>query len=155
MLVIGHGLVTKSCLTLVTPWIIICQAPLSMGFCRQEYWSGLPFSSPEDLPELNSGLLHCQLILYLWILPGKAEKYINHCKVAFRIKHILSSGGKKHWNSIDRCPDLGHTDRIEKISTNRLKFPQGHWLHIFCYSPHLHPVKWWAGNNSQSTCVWN
>ena len=51
MLVVGHGLVAESCLTLVTPWIVTCQAPLSMGFCRQEYWSGLPFSSPEDLPD--------------------------------------------------------------------------------------------------------
>ena len=33
-----------------TPWTIVCQAPLSMGFSRQEYWSGLPFSSSEDLP---------------------------------------------------------------------------------------------------------
>ena len=33
----------------VTPWIIACQAPLSMGFPREEYWSGLPFHSPGDL----------------------------------------------------------------------------------------------------------
>ena len=33
----------------VTPWIIAHQAPLSMGFPRQEYWSGLPFPSPGDL----------------------------------------------------------------------------------------------------------
>ena len=33
-----------------TQWTVSCQAPLSMGFCRQEYWSELPFSSPGDLP---------------------------------------------------------------------------------------------------------
>ena len=33
-----------------TQWTIACQAPLSMGFPRQEYWSGWPFPSPEDLP---------------------------------------------------------------------------------------------------------
>ena len=43
------GLVTKECLTLVTPWTVDQQAPLSMGFPKQEYWSGLPFPSPEDL----------------------------------------------------------------------------------------------------------
>ena len=43
-------LVAKSCPTLVTPWTVACQAPLSMGFPRQEYWSGLPFPSPGDLP---------------------------------------------------------------------------------------------------------
>ena len=39
--------VTKSCPTLF--WTIACQAALTMGFPRQEYWSELPFSSPEDL----------------------------------------------------------------------------------------------------------
>ena len=35
----------------MTPWTVACQAPLSMGFSRQEYWSGLPFPSPGDLPD--------------------------------------------------------------------------------------------------------
>ena len=47
----GGGLVAKLCPTLAIPWIVACQAPLSMGFSRQEYWSGLPFPSPEDLPD--------------------------------------------------------------------------------------------------------
>ena len=33
-----------------TPWTVAYQAPLSMGFSRQEYWSGLPFPSPGHLP---------------------------------------------------------------------------------------------------------
>ena len=33
-----------------TPWTVAHQAPPSMGFSRQEYWSGLPFPSPGDLP---------------------------------------------------------------------------------------------------------
>ena len=36
-----------------TPWTVACQAPLSMGFSRQEYWSGLPFPFPGDLPDLG------------------------------------------------------------------------------------------------------
>ena len=43
------SLVTKLCPTLATPWTVAHQAPLSMGFSRQEYWSGLPFPSPGDL----------------------------------------------------------------------------------------------------------
>ena len=40
-----------SCVWLfVTPWTAAHQAPVSMGFSRQEYWSGLPFPSPGDLP---------------------------------------------------------------------------------------------------------
>ena len=33
------------------PWTVVYQAPPSMEFSRQEYWSGLPFPSPEDLPD--------------------------------------------------------------------------------------------------------
>ena len=50
----GGGVVAKSCPTLVTPWTVACQASLTMGFSRQEYWSGLPFPSPGDLP--NPGI---------------------------------------------------------------------------------------------------
>ena len=35
----------------VTPWTVAYQAPPFMGFSRQEYWSGLPFPSPGDLPD--------------------------------------------------------------------------------------------------------
>ena len=35
----------------VTPWTVAYQAPLSMVLSRQEYWSGLPFPSPRDLPD--------------------------------------------------------------------------------------------------------
>ena len=47
----------------VTPWIVAHQAPLSMGFLRQEYWSGLPFPSPGDLPNpgIKLHLLHWQV----------------------------------------------------------------------------------------------
>ena len=50
----GGGLVAKSCPTLSSPWTVACWAPLSMEFSWQEYWSGLPFPSPGDLP--NPGM---------------------------------------------------------------------------------------------------
>ena len=44
-------LIAQSCLTLLwPPRTLACQAPLSMGFSRQKYWSGLPFPSPGGLP---------------------------------------------------------------------------------------------------------
>ena len=49
-LIYGAGLVAKMCQTFVTPWTVACLALLSMGFSRQEYWTGLPFPSPGDLP---------------------------------------------------------------------------------------------------------
>ena len=42
---VGHNLAIKP-----SPWTVAHQAPLSMGFPRQEYWSGLPFPSPGDIP---------------------------------------------------------------------------------------------------------
>ena len=46
--------VAQSCPTLCDPWTVAHQAPPSMGFSRQEYWSGLPFPFPGDLP--NPGI---------------------------------------------------------------------------------------------------
>ena len=43
--------VAQSCPTLCNRWTVAYQAPPSMGFSRQEYWSGLPFPSPGDLPD--------------------------------------------------------------------------------------------------------
>ena len=48
------SVVAKLYMTLVTPWTVTRQAPLSMGSPRQEYWSGLLFPSPENLP--NPGI---------------------------------------------------------------------------------------------------
>ena len=59
----SHSVVPDSLLTL---GLVVNQASLSMGFSRQEYWSGLPSPSPGDLPnpELNPGLPHCRQTLY-------------------------------------------------------------------------------------------
>ena len=51
MCVGGGSSVAKWCPALATPWTVACQAPLSMGFSKQEYWTGLPFPSPGDLPD--------------------------------------------------------------------------------------------------------
>ena len=62
------SLVANLCPTLATPWTIACQAPLSMGFSRQGYWSGLPFPSLGDLPDPGikpgSPALHANLSIY-------------------------------------------------------------------------------------------
>ena len=48
--VLSHSVVSDS----QTPWTVVHQAPLSLEFSREEYWSGLPFPSPKDLP--NPGI---------------------------------------------------------------------------------------------------
>ena len=70
------GLVTQSCLTLCDPMDCSLQAPLSMGFSRQEYWSGQPFPSPGDVP--NPGIKPMSLALQTDSLllepPGKPDQ---------------------------------------------------------------------------------
>ena len=62
-----------------TPWTVACQAPLSMGFSRQEHWSGLPFPSPGDLP--NPGIKPGSPTLQVDSLPaeppGKKVKLLS------------------------------------------------------------------------------
>ena len=45
------GILQRLCLTLVSPWTVACQVPLSMEFFMQENWSGLPFPPPGNLPD--------------------------------------------------------------------------------------------------------
>ena len=73
--IIGGSLAAKLCLTLVTAWTVACQAPLPMGFSRQEYWSRLPFPSPGEIfltQESNPGLLNCRQTLYCLSHQGRS-----------------------------------------------------------------------------------
>ena len=86
MLTFGHGSLTiyacmlshLSCFWLcVILWTVACQAPLSMGFSRQEHWSGLPCLPPGDLPDPGTEsmplqLLHWQAGSLPLVPPGKS-----------------------------------------------------------------------------------
>ena len=70
---------------LVTPWTVACQAPLFLGFSKEEYWSGLPFPSPVDLPDPGiepvsfvSPTLEKQI---LGRTPGRTAKWDSDSKV--------------------------------------------------------------------------
>ena len=60
-----------------TPWTVAYQAPPSMGFSRQEYWSGLPFPSPRDLPNprIKPGSSTLQADALPSEPPGKSKRY--------------------------------------------------------------------------------
>ena len=71
----------------MTPWTVACQIPLSMGFRRQKYWSGLPVPTPRDLP--NPGIEPASLASptlagrFFFLTTGTTweESYVNlvHC----------------------------------------------------------------------------
>ena len=72
MLQFNHQVMSDSFMIL---WSIACQAPLSMGFSREEYWSGLPFPTPGDLPNLGTELTFPTLAGRFFITepPGKVK----------------------------------------------------------------------------------
>ena len=69
----------------VTPWTVALQAPLSMEFSRQKYWSGLPFPSPGHLPNpgIKSGSPALQANSLPSESPGKPLHYLVSCKCKF------------------------------------------------------------------------
>ena len=69
--------------TFATPWTVAHQAPLSMGFSRQEYWIGLPFPSPGDLPDtgIKSESSALQVDLY----------HLSHREVIKSILHLFNN----------------------------------------------------------------
>ena len=76
-----------------TPWVVARQAPLSRGFSRQEYWSGLPFPSPGAVPSpgikpgspalqadsVPTGLLTPRQVLFLFVNPSEEKAGLNSC----------------------------------------------------------------------------
>ena len=90
----GGGFIAQSCLTLAALWTAAHQPPLSMGFSRQEYWSGLPFPSPGDLPDpgikpRSPALQADSLPTELWgkptneKLPHSTENSAQYCVMAY------------------------------------------------------------------------
>ena len=69
-----------SCICFVTPWTVAHQAPLSMGFPRQEYWSGLPFPIPGDL--LDPGIKPASPVLQADSLPLSHQEATGEVQTA-------------------------------------------------------------------------
>ena len=75
----SHSVVSDS----VIPWTVVHQAPPSMGFSRQEYWSGVPFPSPGDLPDPGTepGSPALQADALLSEPPGKSTEWYLNCEL--------------------------------------------------------------------------
>ena len=93
--------VAKLCLTLCNPWTVAHQPPLSMGFSRQEYWSGLPFPSPEDFPHpgmepafpaLIGGFFTTESPLCIWQLQHEGREGQHTDITSFQVATLWRSG---------------------------------------------------------------
>ena len=96
-------LVINSCLTFANPWTVAHQAPLSMGFFRQEYWSGFPCLPPGDLPNpgtepmsLTSPALAGKFFTTSTTWEGLFAHYFIHNMCPHAVDHLLSRGRSRH-----------------------------------------------------------
>ena len=89
--------VAQSCL-FETPWTVACQVPLSMGFSKQEYGSGLPFLPPGDLP--GPGIEAASLAwaggLFTTVPPGKPLSLLQRAFNDFTCWHLPLDQDPQH-----------------------------------------------------------
>ena len=87
----GGGLVAKSCRTLAILWTVAYQAPLSMGFSRQEHWGDLPFPPPGDLldPGIKPGSPALQADSLPTELPGKPKVSCRNPGMSYTIRYWI------------------------------------------------------------------
>ena len=98
------------------------QASLSMGFCKQEYWSGLPFPSPGDLP--NAGIEPRSPTLQADSLPSEPPRKSSYVKNESFKQKLTDGGGFLVAQWLRLCvPDTGGSGSIPVLGT-RSRMPQ-------------------------------
>ena len=105
-----------------TLWTGALQAPLSMGFSRQEYWSGLPFPPPRDLP--NPGIKpmsQTHVIKTLGLLPWQADS-LPLCHLGSPKRKIISiSKWENGWMVLSAVFNIGQLLKMRDTRTIRNK----------------------------------
>ena len=93
----------------VTAWTVAPQAPLSMGFSKPEYWSGLPFPSPGDFPTLGiePGSPAVQADSLPSEPPGRPRHKLNPSSCHLLAGRAVSSEGQALWVWFFLCASLG------------------------------------------------
>ena len=110
-----------------TLWTVARQAPLSMGFSRQEYWSGLPFPSPEDLP--NPGIEPGSPALQADALSSEPGKTYEGLFIAPLLFYTIISLYNKHANNPNVHEErwankLWHSHTMEYYTTMKMNKTQ-------------------------------
>ena len=113
----------------VTPWTVVCHAPLSIGFSRQEYWNGLPCPPPGDLPDagiepvpLTSPALAGRFFTTsaTWEAPLPRASDANDLTCVFTHVSVLDfPGGSDSKASVYQCGRPGFDPWVGKIPWRR------------------------------------
>ena len=103
----------------VTPWTVAHQAPLSMGFSRQEYWSGLPFLPPEDL--FNPGIEPASPSLQADSLPSEPPGKAIYKYICFMF-HVWSFNSLRFFSSFVSLVLLFLLSMLKSLCTFMFRF---------------------------------
>ena len=110
-----------SCVRLfANPWIVAHQAPLSMGFSRQEYWSGMPFPTLSVL---------CKLLLLLLLLLSRFSR-VRRCATPQTAAHQPPSPNSRPWDSPGKNTGVGCHFLLQDLFIT----------HSFCYIPETNTI---------------
>ena len=125
--------VAQLCLTLCNPRTVACQAPLSMGFSRQEYWSGLPFPSPGIFltQGSNPGLPHCRQTLYPLSHQGNPHSAIKPYLIMFKFQVLCSRIPFLFIFKCDFCANASYNSCFYKSFSDNLKYQDWFLLILF------------------------
>ena len=99
----------------VALWMVARQAPLSMGFSRQEYWSRLPFSPPGDLPnpEVEAASPALAGRFFTTVPPGKPNITYAISQIYLSIKHFFGSQQNILKNARSQAPGSSFVHQVQ------------------------------------------
>ena len=118
-----------SCVRLyVTLWTVAHQAPLSMGFSRQEYWSGFPCSPPADLPDpgIDLGSPALQVDSLLAELPRKPQVQTAWAKMSVEESSLISGSRRELCYNIHFLTSPYNNSKSVQVKALQIGFQGGH-----------------------------
>ena len=111
----------------MTPWVVACQVPLSMKFSRQNYWSGLPFPSPGDLPNpgVEPGCPALQAVSFtIWATRKIPPNLIKRTKSLKDTKFKLTEGKIGNLNGLISIKGINNYYLFSTVMNNLSKRKQ-------------------------------
>ena len=109
----------------VTPWTVAHQAPLSMGFSRQEHWSGLPFPPPGDLPDVGMEPTSPASQVNSSLLSHPGSIFLRSCSFSSH-QRLFFQGylTRPAWVALDESSNLRVLESVTKFSNKSLPRPK-------------------------------